>query len=325
MTGLVGFASGYAAMKTCDTLLLLGTDFPYRAFYPETARIAQIDLRPEALGNRCPLDLGLLGGVKETIEALLPSIEQKTDAGHLVEALEDYGKARETLDALAESRPGSTILHPQYLTRLVSELATDDAIFTCDVGTPIVWAARYLKMNGRRRIVGSFNHGSMANAMLQAIGAQAACPGRQVISLSGDGGFSMMMGDFITLSQIGLPVKVIVLDNGTLGFVEMEMKASGFLDTGCELKNPDFAAMAQAMGIKAVRVEKPGDLRAALTEAFSHDGPALVDVVSARQELAMPPKTTADQAYHFGMFTMKAVLDGRARELVDLARVNLRR
>ncbi len=199
MTGLVGFASGYEAMKTCDTLLLLGTDFPYRAFYPETARIAQIDIRPEALGNRCPLDLGLLGGVKETIEALLPSIEQKTDAAHLAEALADYRKARETLDALAESRPGSTILHPQYLTRLVSELAADDAIFTCDVGTPIVWTARYLNMNGRRRIVGSFNHGSMANAMLQAIGAQAACPGRQVISLSGDGGFSMMMGDSITL------------------------------------------------------------------------------------------------------------------------------
>jgi len=165
----------------------------------------------------------------------------------------------------------------------------------------------------------------MANAMLQAIGAQAACPGRQVISLSGDGGFSMMMGYFITLAQIGLPVKVIVLDNGTLGFVEMEMKASGFLDTGCDLKNPNFAAMAQAMGIKGLRVEKPADLRAALTEAFNHDGPALVDVVSPRQELAMPPKTTADEAFHFGMFTMKAVLDGRARELVDLARVNLRR
>ena len=325
MTGLVGFASGYAAMKHCDTLLLLGTDFPYRAFYPDNARIAQIDVRPEALGNRCPLDLGLLGDVKETLSALLPEIAEKTDGRHLDAALADYAKARRDLDALAESGPNSTIIHPQYVTRLVSELAADDAIFTCDVGTPIIWTARYLKVNGKRRIIGSFNHGSMANAMLQAIGAQAASPGRQVISMSGDGGFTMMMGDFVTLTQMGLPVKVVVLNNGTLGFVEMEMKANGFLDTGVDLKNPNFAAMAEAMGVKGIRVEKPQDLEGALRSALDHPGPALVDVVSARQELAMPPKTTAGEAYHFGMFMMKAVLDGRARELIDLAKVNLTR
>ena len=325
MTGLVGFASGYAAIQDCDALLMLGTDFPYRAFYPEKARIAQVDIRPEALGNRCALDLGLLGGVKETVGALLPSIQQKTDSSHLDAALAHYEKARRDLDALAESGPHSEIVHPQYVTRLVSELAADDAIFTCDVGTPVVWTARYLKVNGRRRIVGSFNHGSMANAMLQAIGAQAAFPGRQVVSLSGDGGFSMMMGDFLTLAQEGLPVKVIVLNNGTLGFVEMEMKASGFLDSGCDLKNPNFAAMAEATGVRGIRVEKPQDLRGALIEAFRHDGPALVDVVSARQELAMPPKTTAGEAYHFGLFMLKAVLDGRASELIDLATVNLTR
>ena len=325
MTGLVGFASGYAAMKHCDTLLLLGTDFPYRAFYPDNARIAQIDVRPEALGNRCPLDLGLLGDVKETLSALLPEIAEKTDGRHLDTALADYAKARRDLDALAESGPNSTIIHPQYVTRLVSELAADDAIFTCDVGTPIIWTARYLKVNGKRRIIGSFNHGSMANAMLQAIGAQAASPGRQVISMSGDGGFTMMMGDFVTLTQMGLPVKVVVLNNGTLGFVEMEMKANGFLDTGVDLKNPNFAAMAEAMGVKGIRVEKPQDLEGALRSALDHPGPALVDVVSARQELAMPPKTTAGEAYHFGMFMMKAVLDGRARELIDLAKVNLTR
>jgi pyruvate dehydrogenase (quinone) len=325
MTGLVGFASGYAAMKNCDTLLLLGTDFPYRSFFPDTARIAQIDLRPEALGNRCPLELGLLGGVKETVAALLPEIVEKTDTSHLDDALDDYRKARRDLDALAESGPNTTLTHPQYLARLVSELATEDAVFTCDVGTPVIWTARYIKVNGKRRIIGSFNHGSMANAMLQAIGAQSAYPGRQVISLSGDGGFTMMMGDFITLAQSGLNVKVIVLNNGTLGFVQMEMMANGFLDTGCELKNPNFAAMAEAMGIKGIRVERPRQLRDALTEAFNHDGPALVDVVSPRQELAMPPKTTADQAYHFGMFMMKAVLDGRAGQLVDLAKVNLLR
>ena len=325
MTGLVGFASGYLAMKNCDALLMLGTNFPYRAFYPEHAKIAQIDVRPEALGNRCPLHLGLLGTVKDTSEALLPAIKEKTDEGHLSAALANYKQARKNLDALAESGPNSSTIHPQYVTRLVSELASDDAIFTCDVGTPIIWTARYLKVNGRRRIIGSFNHGSMANAMLQAIGAQSAYPSRQVISMSGDGGFSMMMGDFITLTQLGLPVKVIVLNNGTLGFVEMEMKASGFLDTGCDLKNPNFALMAQAMGVRGFRVEKPQELKSAIEAALAHRGPALVDVVSARQELAMPPKTTLDQAYHFGMFTMRAVLDGRAKELIDLAKVNLTR
>ena len=325
MTGLVGFASGYAAMKNCDTLLLLGTDFPYRLFYPEHARIVQIDVRPEALGNRCGLHLGVLGDVKHTLELLLPKLAAKSDTAHLDDALADYAKARRDLDSLAESGPNSKLIHPQYVTRLASELAAEDAIFTCDVGSPIVWAARYLKVNGKRRIIGSFNHGSMANAMLQAIGAQNAFPKRQVVSFSGDGGFTMMMGEFITLSQIGLNVKVIVLNNGSLGFIEIEMKASGFVDTGCELKNPNFAAMAEAMGIKGIRVEHPQELRAALTAAFAHDGPVLVDVVSARQELAMPPKTTLEQAYHFGMFTMKAVLDGRATELIDLAKVNLTR
>jgi pyruvate dehydrogenase (quinone) len=325
MTGLVGFASGYAAMKNCDALLMLGTDFPYRAFYPEHAKIAQIDVRPEALGNRCSLHLGLLGTVRDTLDALLPSIKEKTDESHLSNTLADYKRARKNLDALAESGPNSDTIHPQYVTRLVSELAADDAVFTCDVGTPIIWTARYLKVNGRRRIVGSFNHGSMANAMLHAIGAQTAYPNRQVISMSGDGGFTMMMGDFITLIQMGLPVKVIVLNNGTLGFVEMEMKASGFLDTGCDLKNPNFALMAEAMGVRGFRVEKPQELKSAIQAALAHKGPALVDVVSARQELAMPPKTTLDQAYHFGMFTMRAVLDGRAKELIDLAKTNLSR
>jgi pyruvate dehydrogenase (quinone) len=325
MTGLVGFASGYWAMKNCDALLMLGTDFPYRQFFPDKARIAQIDIRAAALGNRCTLDLGILGSVKATLQALLPLIEEKTDSAHLDGALDDYAKARADLDALAESGPNSKLIHPQYVTRIVSELAKDDAIFSCDVGTPIAWTARYLKMNGRRRLVGSFNHGSMANAMLQALGAQAAFPRRQVISLSGDGGFTMMMGEFVTLLQTGLPVKVVVLNNGALGFVELEMKASGFLDSGCDLKNPDFAAMARAMGIKGVRVEKPHDLPAAVAEVLEHKGPALLDVVSARQELVMPPTTTLDEAHKFGLFMLRAVLDGRAGELIDLAKVNLTR
>jgi pyruvate dehydrogenase (quinone) len=324
MTGLIGFASGYAAMKECDTLLLVGTDFPYRQFYPEKAKVAQIDIRPESLGNRTHIDVGVLGDVKATIAALLPKLKAKGDWAFLQAAREHYKRAREDLDKLAENKPGSGQIHPQYVSRLVSEHAADDAIFTCDVGTPTVWAARYLKMNGKRRLIGSFNHGSMANAMLQAIGAQASHKGRQVISMSGDGGFTMMMGDFITLTQMNLPVKVIVLNNGTLGFVELEMKASGFVDTAVALKNPNFAAMAEGMGIKAIRVEDPHKLEGAMREILAHKGPALLDVVSARQELVMPPKATFEQATNFGLFTLKAVMDGRAAQLVDLARTNLR-
>jgi len=322
MTGLIGFASGFNAMKACDTLLMLGTNFPYRQFFPEHGRVAQIDLRPEALGNRCPLKLGVIGDVRHTLQQLLPRLAERTDTAHLDTALADYAKTRKDLDNLAESGPNSATIHPQYVSRLVSEMADADAILTCDVGTPTAWAARYLKMNGQRRLIGSFNHGSMANAMLQAIGAQATCPGRQVVSLSGDGGFSMMMGDFLTLKQARLPVKVIVLNNGTLGFVEMEMKASGFVDVGCDLENPNFAAMAKAMGVKGIRVEKPQDLEAALAEAFAHDGPVLVDVVSERQELIMPPEITAANVKGFGLFMMRAVLDGRAKELVNLAKGN---
>jgi pyruvate dehydrogenase (quinone) len=325
MTGLVGFASGYWAMKGCDALLILGADFPYRQFFPENALIAQVDIRGAALGNRCDLDLGVLGSVKDTLDALLPLVDEKTDSAHLDGILRDYRKARADLDALAESEPNSKVIHPQYVTRIVSELAQDDAIFSCDVGTPIAWTARYLRMNGRRRLIGSFNHGSMANAMLQAIGAQAAYPQRQVISFSGDGGFTMMMGEFVTLLQTNLPVKIVVLNNGTLGFVELEMKASGFLDVDCDLKNPNFAEMARAMGIKGVRVEAPQDLRAAVQDVLKHKGPALLDVVSARQELVMPPTTTFDEAHKFGMFMFKAVLDGRAGQLIDLAKVNVTR
>jgi pyruvate dehydrogenase (quinone) len=325
MTGLLGVSSGYAAMKACDTLLILGSNFPYRQFFPAGARIAQVDIRVEALGNRCPLELGLVGDVKATLEQLNSLVEEKADQSHLENALADYTQARRELDALAVITPGSKHIHPQQVTRIVSELAADDAILTCDVGTPTAWTARYFKVNGRRRIIGSFNHGSMANALLQAIGAQSAYPDRQVISMSGDGGFTMMMGEFVTLLQMKLPVKVIVLNNGTLGFVELEMKANGFLDVGCDLTNPNFAAMAEAMGIRGFRVEHPDDLKDSIRSALDHPGPALVDIVSARQELVMPPSINFDEAKNFGVFMTKAVLDGRLGQLIDLADVNLRR
>jgi len=322
MTGLIGFSSGYHAMLDCDTLVLLGTDFPYRQFYPTDATIIQIDHNPQALGRRTPLDLGIVADVGETLAALLPRLPYRGDRRFLEASLKHYHKAREGLDELAQpTKPGQP-LHPQYLTRVLSELADDDAIFTADVGTPTVWAARYLKMNGQRRLLGSFNHGSMANAMPQAIGAQAAFPGRQVISLSGDGGFSMLMGDFISLAQLKLPVKIIVYDNASLGFVAMEMKSSGLLDTGTDLRNPDFAAMANAMGILGIRVEDSEALEPALRLALAHDGPVLVDVVTATQELVMPPTIKLEQAKGFSLYMLKAVMSGRGDEVVELAKTN---
>ena len=319
MTGLIGFRSGYRAMMDCDTLLMLGTDFPYRQFYPTGAAIAQVDIRPECIGRRAPLTLGVVGDVAATIQGLLPMLARKTDGAHLAGAKANYAKAREGLDDLAVAEPGRAI-HPQYLTRVVSEAATDDAVFTFDVGEVTIWAARYLRMNGRRRMLGSLVHGSMANALPQAIGAQAAMPGRQVISLSGDGGFSMLMGDILTLSQQRLPVKIVVYNNGSLGFVALEMKGAGFLEFGTDLENPDFAAMARAMGIHAVRVEKAENLAAAVRDVFSSPGPALLDVVTNKQELSMPPVITADEVKGFGLWGMRAVLNGRADEVIDLVK-----
>ncbi|MCK9816830.1 ubiquinone-dependent pyruvate dehydrogenase [Pseudomonas sp. MAFF 302046] len=322
MTGLIGFSSGYHAMLNCDTLVMLGTDFPYRQFYPSDATVVQIDRDPQALGRRVTLDLGIAADVSETLAALLPRLPYKADRSFLEESLAHYAKARQGLDELAQPSPANQPIHPQYLTRLLSELADEDAIFTADVGTPTVWAARYLKMNGKRRLLGSFNHGSMANAMPQAMGAQAAFPGRQVISLSGDGGFSMLMGDFISLAQLKLPVKIIVYDNASLGFVAMEMKASGYLDTGTDLHNPDFAAMANAMGILGLRVEQSEDLEGALRTALAHDGPVLVDVVTAKQELVMPPAIKLEQAKGFSLYMLKAVMSGRGDEVIELAKTN---
>jgi pyruvate dehydrogenase (quinone) len=323
MTGLIGFSSGYEAMHACDTLLMLGTDFPYKQFLPTDAKIAQVDIRPGNLGRRCKLDLGIVGDVGATLRALLPRLTPKADRTHLDESLERYQKSRKGLDDLAQGTPGRKPIHPQYLAKLVSEQAAEDAAFTFDVGTPTVWAARYLKMNGKRRMVGSLVHGSMANAMPQAIGIQAAEPKRQVISLSGDGGFTMLMGDLITLRQEKLPVKVVIVNNGTLGFVAMEMKAGGFVEVGTDLDNPDFAAMAQAMGIFGLRVEDPGDLPDALAKILAHDGPAVLDVVTAKQELSLPPSIEMGQAKGFSLWLIRAVMSGRGDEVIDLAKQNL--
>ena len=325
MTGLIGFASGYYAMRDCDVLLMLGTDFPYRQFYPQGdgVRIAQVDLRPQNIGRRAAVDLGVVGDVRATLAALLALLDQKRDDTHLAQAQQHYTRSRKALDDLAKGTPGKRLIHPQQIAKAISDHAAADAIFTCDVGLPTVWAARYLAMNGKRRLLGSFWHGSMANAMAQSIGAQAAFPGRQVISLSGDGGFTMLMGDFISLAQLKLPVKIVVFNNGTLGFVELEQKSTGFLEFGVEFNNPDFAAMAKAMGIYSVRLEDPSDVEAGIAAALAHDGPALVDAVVNRTELAMPPSITLDMAKGFTLYMVKAIMSGRGDEIIDLAKTNL--
>lgn len=319
MTGLIGFSSGYHAMESCDVLLMLGTDFPYRQFYPTRAHIAQIDIRGENLGKRCRLSLGVIGEVKDAITRLIPRLKGEHDPTHLSTARDHYKHAREGLDAQASETSTHRPIHPQLLATLISEVAADDAVFTCDVGEATVWAARYLKLNGKRRLLGSFLHGSMANAMPQAIGAQTSHPGRQVISMSGDGGFTMLMGDLLTIRSSKLPVKIVVFNNGVLGFVDLEMKAGGFLPVGTTLDNPDFAKVAEAMGIYSVRVEDPSRLKDALKDAFAHDGPALVDVVTDKLELVMPPTITVEQAKGFSLWMMKAVIDGRGKEILDLA------
>lgn len=323
MTGLIGFSSGYHAMMDCDTLLMLGTDFPYRNFYPEKAKVVQIDRDPGALGRRVPIDLGVVADVRETARGLLPLIRDDRDDRFLEKARAHYRDARKGLDDLATPRKDDQPLHPQYVARLVDRIAAEDAVFTADVGTPAVWAARYLTMNGKRRLIGSFNHGSMANALPQALGVQGAFAGRQVVSLSGDGGLAMLMGDMLTAVQMRLPIKVVVFNNASLGFVQMEQKAAGYVDTNVSLQNPDFAAIAREMGYLGMRVTCSDALEDALRQAFAHDGPALVDVVTETQELIMPPKIQAEQVKGFSLYAARAVLSGRGNEVLELAKANL--
>ncbi|MGE9550605.1 ubiquinone-dependent pyruvate dehydrogenase [Erwinia amylovora] len=321
MTGLIGFSSGFHAMMNADTLVLLGTRFPYRAFYPAEAKILQIDLDPGSIGAHSHVDMALIGDIKTTLTALLPQLEVKQDRDFLDKALEHYAEARKGLDELATANDKQPI-HPQYVAQQLSQFADHDAIFTCDVGTPTVWAARYLKMNGQRRLIGSFNHGSMANAMPQALGAQSLDRQRQVVAMCGDGGFSMLMGDFLSVAQLKLPVKLVVFNNSVLGFVAMEMKAGGYLTDGTELENPNFADIANACGVMGIRVERASELDAAIQQALAYDGPALIDVVTAGEELAMPPQIKMEQAKGFSLYMLRAIISGRGDEVVELAKTN---
>jgi pyruvate dehydrogenase (quinone) len=322
LTGLIGYRSGYIAMERCDVLLMLGTDFPYRDFYPARAKIVQVDLRPENLGKRAAVHTGLVGNVKETIRALLPMIDNKEDSSHLDYCKKDYQHVREQLDKKAAADRSKTIVYPEYVAAELSRQAADNAIFTCDVGTPTVWAARYLQIKKGRNLLGSFNHGSMANAMPQAIGAQFRYPDRQVISLSGDGGFSMLMGDLLTIRQYKLPVKVVIFNNGILGFVALEMKAQGYPPFVTDLDNPDFGLMAEAIGIKGISVRTPDQVAPAISAALAYDGPVILNMYVNPSELSMPPSVSVEQAKGFSLYMWRQIMDGGIGEVVDTVKTN---
>ncbi|MFF5183117.1 pyruvate dehydrogenase [Streptomyces sp. NPDC000345] len=325
MSGLLGYGAAYEATHECDLLILLGTDFPYNAFLPDDVRIAQVDVRPEHLGRRSRLDLAVWGDVRETLRCLIPRVRPKDDRRFLDRMLRKHADALEgVVRAYTRKVEKHVPLHPEYVAAVLDELADDDAVFTVDTGMCNVWAARYLTPNGRRRVIGSFSHGSMANALPMAIGAQFTDRRRQVVSMSGDGGFTMLMGDFLTLVQYDLPVKVVLFNNSALSMVELEMLVAGLPSYGITNKNPDFAEVARACGVFALRVEKPKHLAGALKSAFRHKGPALVDVVTDPNALSIPPKISAEMVTGFALSASKIVLDGGVGRMLQMARSNLR-
>ncbi|MEU1043498.1 pyruvate dehydrogenase [Streptomyces sp. NPDC005907] len=325
MSGLLGYGAAYEATHECDLLILLGTDFPYNAFLPDDVKIVQVDVRPEHLGRRSRLDLAVWGDVRETLRCLTPRVKTKKNRRFLDKMLKKHADALEgVVKAYTRKVDKHVPIHPEYVASVLDEIAADDAVFTVDTGMCNVWAARYISPNGRRRVIGSFSHGSMANALPMAIGAQFTDRGRQVVSMSGDGGFTTLMGDFLTLVQYDLPVKVVLFNNSSLGMVELEMLVAGLPAHGTANTNPDFAAVARACGAYGVRVEKPKQLAGALKDAFRHKGPALVDVVTDPNALSIPPKIKAEMVTGFALSASKIVLDGGVGRMVQMARSNLR-
>ena len=325
MSGLLGYGAAYEATHECDLLILLGTDFPYNAFLPDDVRIAQVDVRPEHLGRRSRLDLAVWGDVRETLRCVTPRVRKKDNRRFLDKMLKKHADALEgVVKAYTRKVEKHVPVHPEYAASVLDELADDDAVFTVDTGMCNVWAARYITPNGRRRVIGSFSHGSMANALPMAIGAQFTDRRRQVVAMSGDGGFAMLMGDFLSLVQHDLPVKVVLFDNSALGMVELEMLVAGLPSYGTTNVNPDFAAVARACGAYGVRVEKPRQLAGALKDAFRHKGPALVDIVTDPNALSIPPKISAEMVTGFALSASKIVLDGGVGRMLQMARSNLR-
>lgn len=320
MTGILGNRAGMEAVMDCDLLICLGTDFAYSQFYPEKAKIVQIDIDARHLGKRSPIDLGLVGDVADSLQALLPKLTPKNDQAHLDKALTQWKKDK--AEYVQEAESGQSLIHPQTVAHTLDKLAADDAIFTADGGSPMVWLLRHLTATGKRRFLTSLLHGTMANAYPQALGIANAYPDRQVIAMCGDGGMSMLMGDLLTLVQENIPVKLLIFNNESLGFVEMEQRVEGLLDAFTGLKNPDFSNLAQTLGLEGFRVDKTDQLEEAMQQWLATDKPALLDVRVSRMELVMPPKIEASQVMSTAMFGIKAVLNGRTDEVVSLIRDN---
>lgn len=322
MTGIFGGRAGFHAVTACDTLLLLGCDFAWRQFYPAHARIVQIDIDATHLGRRHPVEVGVVGDIGPSLEALAPRLSEKKDTSFLEDCLKL--RREDEAELVRQARPGrGDLIHPQHLASLIDRHAADDAVFTADGGSPMVWLLRHVAANGKRRTLISLLHGTMAGAMPQALGIKKALPARQVIAFSGDGGLAMMLGDLLTAVQEEIPIKVVVFNNGSLGFVELEMKVEGLLNAYTDLKNPDFARLAEVIGFAGWRVETNAALEGAVEAFLAHPGPALLDVKVNRNELVMPPKIEAAMVTGTLIYGAKALLSGHAGDVADLVESNL--
>lgn len=322
MTGLLGLPSAYHSMHESDLLVLLGTDFPYTPFIPTECKIVQVEIKPERIGRRAKVDTGLCGSVKDTLTALMPLVQQHDDDSFLKAQLDLYADVKKNMKIYVDDTGKKDNIHPEYIASLIDELATDDAIFTVDTGMSCVWGSRYINATGKRKMIGSFNHGSMANAMPQAIGAALALPGRQVIALCGDGGLSMLLGDLATITQYKLPIKIVVFNNRSLGMVKLEMEIAGLPDWQTDMHNPDFAMVATAMGIKGFTVSEPGDAKQALWDAFMYNGPALINIFTDPNALAMPPQIELGQVKGMALSMTKLMLNGRMDDVIDTVKAN---
>lgn len=324
MTGLLGLPSAFQSMHEADVILLLGTDFPYANFMPTNKKIIQIDERADRLGRRAKVDMGLCGKIEDTLHVLLPLIEEKQDESFLKKQLHKYEKVKEGLDVYVKDPGKENLIHPEYVASTINKLAAKDAIFTVDTGMCCVWGARYIQATGERKMLGSFSHGTMANAMPMAIGAALANPGRQIISFCGDGGISMLLGDLATIYQYKLPVKLFVFNNRSLGMVKLEMEVDGIPDNETDMVNPDFAMIAMAMGFKGINVTKPEEVEGAIQEAFSTNGPVLVNLMTDPNSLALPPKIEWTQIKGMTTSMTKMMLSGNVKEVVDTIQSNIK-
>jgi pyruvate dehydrogenase (quinone) len=324
MTGLLGLPAAYHSMHESDLVLLLGTDFPYTPFYPQGKKIVQIDIKSENLGRRAKLTMGLHGDIKTTIKALLPLLNLKTDCSFLDAQLHIHQKVLEHLNIYVAEKGTKDKLHPEAIAAGLNRRAAEDAIFTCDTGMCNVWSARYIKGNGKRDMIGSFIHGSMANAMPHAIGAAFACPDRQVVAMCGDGGISMLLGDLATIKQYGLKIKIFVFNNRALGMVKLEMEVMGLPDSEVNMVNPDFRLIADAMGIKGITISEPNEIESGLDEAFAYDGPVLVNVMTDETALSLPPKIDLDMVRGMTVSMTRMMLGGKFENVLQTVKANYR-